>query len=109
MKESEVNFASGKLARLQSEFLVNVDADWKYKDAGSVAWDSGSWSIAELDHLHTAIALLADAMGGGDKLIQNLGGVKVQKLDIGSHAGNAIAHHVNLNTKGSFSAWTIKP
>jgi hypothetical protein len=107
MKESEVNYASEKLVQLQSEYHINIDADWKYKDPKSGGWEAGSWSIDELDHLHTAIALLAGVMGGSDKLIQNLGGVNIQRLDIGSHAGNAIAHHVNLTAKGPFSTWTV--
>ncbi|MCJ7434448.1 MAG: hypothetical protein MUO77_13250 [Anaerolineales bacterium] len=107
MKESEENDAFEKLVHLQSGYQIKINADWKYKDPKSGEWDAGSWSIDELDHLHTAIALLADVMGGSDKVVQNLGGVIVQKLDIGIQGGNAIAHHVNLNTKGSFSTWTV--
>jgi hypothetical protein len=107
LKEADANYASKKLVQLQSEFHVNIDADWKYKDPKSKGWEVGSWSIDELNHLYTSIALLSDVMGGGDKVVQNLGEVNVQKSDIGPHAGNAIAHHVNLNTKGSFSAWTV--
>ena len=107
MKESEVNYASEKLLGLQSEYHININADWEYKDPKSGGWEAGSWSIDELERLHTAVALLADAMGGSDRLIQNLGGASVQKLDIGSQGGNAIAHHVNLASKQPFSTWTV--
>jgi hypothetical protein len=107
MKESEVNHASEELAQLRSKYHINIEGDWNYRGEGSKIWEAGSWSIDELNHIHTSINLLADVMGGSDKIIQNLGGVNVQKLDIGSHAGNAIAHHVNLTTKSPFSAWTV--
>jgi hypothetical protein len=33
--------------------------------------------------------------------------VIVQKTDIGSHAGEALAHQVSLSKTGSFGAWTV--
>jgi hypothetical protein len=105
MKELEAHAASGKLAQLASEFRVNVLVDWGPGDGG--AWQEGSWSLQDLDLLHDTIVLLANAIGGKDRLVQHLDGVTVKKSDIGSHAGEAVAHQVSFGKDARISAWTI--
>ena len=105
MENSEVQYATEKLTQLQAEYHVDVSADWGEDPDG--AWKKGNWSKDELDRLYRSIGLLAGIMGRRDKFIQNLGGVTVQKTDIGSHGGEALAHQVRLSAKGSFSAWTV--
>jgi len=108
MERSESQYAGAKLAQLKAEYQVDVLADWgdeKPESAGE--WKTGTWTKAELDKLHNAIALIADAMGGNETFIRNLAGVTVRKADIGSHGGEALSHRVSLSTKGTFSAWTV--
>jgi len=104
MKNHESQSAAEKLAQLKSNYRVDISSDWG-EDGGG--WKDGSWSIAELDKLQHALNLLADAMGGGDRFVQYLGGVTVKKSDIGSHGGEALKHQVSLSTKGIFSSWTV--
>lgn len=105
MENSDVSYASEKLMQLQTEYQVDVAADWGEDSDG--AWQMGSWSKEELDKLSRSIGLLAGIMKGHNQFIKNLGGVTVKKEDIGMHGGEALAHLVRLNSKGSFSAWTV--
>ncbi|MDQ3005795.1 MAG: hypothetical protein M3R47_10485 [Chloroflexota bacterium] len=106
MENAEIQFATEKLTQLRTDYQVDVSADWGAEADG--AWKKGNWSKDELERLHRSIELLAGIMGRrGDKFIQNLGGVKVEKADMGSHGGEALAHNVRLSSKGSFSAWTV--
>jgi hypothetical protein len=108
MKLSEVQLAQERLAQLKGKYLVDILADWGYEkpdDQGE--WKAGAWAKAELDKLHDAIVVMADAFGGDEKFARNLGGVTVKKADIGSHGGEALSHRVSLSTKGTFSSWTV--
>ena len=105
MENADIEFAVEKLKRLQDEFRVELLADWGPSSDGS--WQNGSWLRAELEKLERTIRLIADAMGGSDRFVQNLNGVTIQKADIGSHGGEALAHRVSLSKKGTFSAWTV--
>ena len=108
MEESQAQYATDKLAQLKSQYQVEIASDWGYDDSSSTkSWRVGNWSRTELDNLHKFIDLLSSAMGGLDRFVKNLGGVTVRKSDIGSHAGEAVAHRVSLATKGAFSAWTV--
>lgn len=104
MKHFESHSAAEKLAQLKSNYRVDILSDWG--DGGS-GWKDGSWSITELDKLNNALTLFANAMGGGERFAQYLGGVTVKKSDIGSHGGEASGHQVSLSTKGTFSSWTV--
>ncbi|HJQ15064.1 MAG TPA: hypothetical protein VJ830_09975 [Anaerolineales bacterium] len=104
MERSDFQYAQGKRAQLKADYQVDVVADW---GEGNGQVTPGTWSKAELDRLHNAIDLMVDAMGGKEKFIEHLGGVMVQKSDIGTHGGEALAHRVSLSIKGSFSSWTV--
>lgn len=105
MENADVSYASEKLMQFESEYQVQVVADWGVDPNGT--WQKGNWSKDELDKLYRSIGLLAGIMKGGKHFIENLGGVTVKKQDIGLHGGEAQAHLVKLNSKGSFSAWTV--
>lgn len=108
MNQSEIQLASEKLARLKADFDVDVLADWgDGKTNSSSEWKNGTWSVPELERLHSALSLLANAMGGGEKFIRNLGGVTVKKANIGSRGGEALSHRVSFSKKGSFGVWTV--
>lgn len=104
MEKADAQYAQAKLAQLKGDYQVEVATDWGDDDN---SWKPGIWTRAELDKLHDSIALLANVMGENANFIRNLGGVTVQKADIGTHGGEAIAHQVSLSTKGSFSPWTV--
>lgn len=104
MEQSDSQYAQVKLDQLKADYQVEVVADW---GDGGGKWTPGTWSKAELDKLHHAIDLMVDAMDGREKFIHHLGGVTVQKSDIGTHGGEALAHRVSLSIKGSFSSWTV--
>jgi hypothetical protein len=107
MNQSESRSASHKIKKLHSVYRVDLVPDWGRTGRGRAAWNPGTWSMAEVDRLHNAIVLLADAMGGPSNFIQNLDGVTIQKKEMGHYGGLANAHHVSLSSKGAFSAWTV--
>ena len=104
MERLDAEYARAKLEHLKTNYQVDVVSDWS--DANG-EWTPGSWTRAELDRLHDAIALMGSLMGGPDNFIRQLGGVTVKKADIGSHGGEALAHRVSLSIKGTFSSWTV--
>jgi hypothetical protein len=104
MERADSPYAQAKLTQYRTEYQVDVVSDW---GDGEGQWTPGTWSKAELDRLHNAIALFANAMGGKGRFVQQLGGVTVRKSDIGSHGGEALSHRVSLSIKGSFSTWTV--
>jgi len=108
MEESQLQYVSGKLAELKSRYQVDIAMDWGYDESnGAKSWRAGTWSAPELDDLQKYVDLLSNALGGVDRFIQNIGGVTVKKSDIGSHAGEALAHRVSLSAKAPFTAWTV--
>jgi hypothetical protein len=107
MNQADYQYAQTKLAQLKMDYQVEVLADWGPGNPEPDEWKPGTWTKAELDRLENAICLMAGIMGGNQKFVQNLGGVTVKKSDIGSHAGEALAHRVSFSTKGTFSWWTV--
>ena len=104
MDRSDSQYAQAKLAQLKGQYQIDVSADW---GDGEGEWKPGSWTRAELDRFHSAIDLMADAMGGPEAFVRHIGGATVRKADIGSHGGEALAHRVSLSIKGTFSSWTV--
>jgi hypothetical protein len=104
MNQSDVQYATEKLAQLKSEYMVHVLVDWG-DDSGT--WQAGNWAKEELDKLDNSIACFANRIGGQEKFKEYIGGVTVKKADIGSHGGEALSHRISLSTKGTFSAWTV--
>ncbi len=104
MEQSDSQYAQARLAELQAAYQVDVLVDW---GDGAGEWRPGAWTKAELERLHNALILLSNAMGGNNQLVQNIGGAKVRKADIGRHGGEALAHQVSFSEKGSFDSWTV--
>jgi len=105
IEKTQSQKATEELQQLRSEFSVDILADWGEDSDG--IWHKGNWTINELEKLYKSIGLLASAMGGPEKIIQNLNGITIRKADVGSHGGEALSHSVSLSTKGTFSAWTV--
>lgn len=105
MEKSDLNFATETIERLRSEYNVDIITDWKEGSDGS--WQGGLWTRDELERLQRNINLFASAMGGSDRFAHNLDHVTIQKADIGSHGGEALAHRVSLSTKKTTKAWTM--
>lgn len=104
MHQADVQYATERMARLQSEYKVDILVDWM-DDSGT--WKPGNWEKDEVDKLYDAITCFASCIGGQEKFKQCMGGVTVRKADMGSHGGEALMHRVSLSTKGQFSAWTV--
>jgi hypothetical protein len=108
MAQIDPQLAVEKLARLKADYQVDVVTEWGESGSGGGGEAKpGAWTIPELERLHDTLSLLANAMGGSAKFIQNLEKVTIKKSDIGSHGGEALAHKVSFSEKGSFSAWTV--
>jgi hypothetical protein len=108
MEKIDLQLGNEKLNRLKTELQVDVLTGWGVGGAGGEGESkSSTWSLLELDRLHTSLSLLTVAMGGAEKFIRNLNGVTVKKANIGSHGGEALDHRVSFSEKGSFGAWTV--
>jgi hypothetical protein len=105
MEHTDIQFATEKLQQLKSQFSIDILPDWGPGADGN--WQAGTWLKDELERLHRTVDLLAVAMGGSDRFINNLNGVTIKKADIGTHGGEALHHRVSLSTKGTFTAWTV--
>ena len=105
MEKADYDFATERLSHLRDEYDVEVITDWGEAPDGS--WQNGLWTRVELERLQLNIQLLASAMGGSNRFVRNLNHVSIQKADIGSHGGEALAHMVSLSTKKPASAWTM--
>ncbi|MBN2116750.1 MAG: hypothetical protein JW730_09275 [Anaerolineales bacterium] len=88
MEQADYQYAQVKLAQLKADYQVDVLADWGPDSPDPNGWKPGTWTKAELDRLHNAIALMAEVMGGSGRFAQNLCGVTVRKADIGGHPYN---------------------
>jgi hypothetical protein len=104
MHQSEAQSAIDRVTALKSQYQVDIDQDW---GDSSGSWQSGSWTIGELDQIHNILDCFASCIGGPNKLGECTGGVTVKKAEIGTHGGEADAHRVSLSTKTPFSAWTV--
>ncbi|MBK9007790.1 MAG: hypothetical protein IPM31_12435 [Anaerolineae bacterium] len=108
MEKAELAIAAKKLARLGADFQVTVITDRDDEiTLGNSAQKAGTWSLAELDKLHASISLLANAFGGSENLLNNVGNVTVKKGSIGSHGGEALHGQVTFSNTGSFTSWTV--
>jgi hypothetical protein len=108
MSQLDSGQAVEKMARLKTDFQVEVQTEWGESGSGGEGEAKlGAWTLTELDRLHDTVSLLSEAMGGNGNLIRNLVKVTVKKSNIGSHGGEALAHRVSFSVKGSFSAWTV--
>jgi formylglycine-generating enzyme required for sulfatase activity len=96
--------ATALLQKLKSELQVEIVQDWGDEKG---AWQSGTWTIANLERLQRTLDLMASLMGGSEAFIRTLGGVSVQKSALGTHGGEALSHRVSFSTMGTFSAWTV--
>ena len=105
MKKADLQFATETISRLRSDYGLDVITDWGEDPDGS--WQNGLWARDELERLQRNILLLASTMGGRERFVNNLDHVAIQKADIGTHGGEALAHKVSLSTKRPASAWTI--
>ena len=108
MERPDMHPAKEKLAWLRSDFQVDILSEWGDSGSGDGSQPKvGIWTVPELDRLHKTLALLAEAMGGGENFIRNLSGVTVKKSDIGSHGGEALSHRVSFSEKIPLGAWTV--
>jgi hypothetical protein len=104
MDPLDIPYASERIEKLKSEYLVEIFTDWG-DSAGT--WNPGYWVKDELDRLQNIISCFVDCIGGPENFRRYTGGVTVKKADMGSHGGEALRHQVSLSTKYPFSAWTV--
>ena len=85
---------------------VNVKVDWGWAGPSwARRWETGLWTLAELDIVLQGVQQLAEAMGGKDAFRSNLGGVTVDQKAM-RHGGLGKAHRITLNADG-FTYWTV--
>ncbi|MBM3125466.1 MAG: hypothetical protein FJZ87_10410 [Chloroflexi bacterium] len=65
------------------------------------------WSSEELDILFKSIMLFAGVLGGEAALTQRIGGLRIERTDIGSHLGLAYRDRIELSEKDPLTAWSV--
>src|SRR5258706_2140442 len=128
--ENESKDALDITSRLEKYYNVRIVTDWGYYTNNILIsllppsdrknffygcdWRQGWWSLDELHKVEYGVDLLATAMGGSSRFMQELGGVNVVQKDM-SNPGTGGAHIVNLdgtepskgNTNKTFGEWTV--
>jgi len=65
------------------------------------------WSAEELDKLFHTLLLFAGVLGGEEALIHRIGGVRIERADIGSHLGLAYRDRIELSVRDPLTAWSV--
>ncbi len=117
IKKSEDKTAKEILEGLQNTYQVTVVKDWGERNVfinpgtldTACVWQEGEWSLDEMKNsLFRGVNDLARAMGGSDRFIANIGGLRVVQEDLGGPLGLTKAHSMRLtNRTKSFGNWTI--
>ena len=87
-------YSSEKSAQLQADFKINLA-------------QTGNWLANDLDALHHALTLFANAFGGSGNLARQIGDVLVERTDTGDKLGLAYKDRIKLSAKAPFSAWSF--
>ena len=64
MEIPDLDYVSKKLSEFQSEYQIEIFADWGRGPDG--VWQPGKWMKKELENLHNSVGLLAGALGRGE-------------------------------------------
>lgn len=83
-----------KSAQLQTDFKIRIT-------------HNENWLSKELDELHHAITLLANALGGSVNFKYKIGEVLIERTDTGKSLGLAYKDKIKLSAKAPFSAWSV--
>lgn len=84
------------------EERTRLYADFQIEIAGD-----GNWQPNDLEFLHAAITLLANAMGGREKFKQQFENVLVERNDTGKYLGLAYRGRIQLSKNAPLSAWSV--
>jgi len=83
-----------------AEKLARFDTDFNIRIAQRENWLSN-----ELDDLRQAVSLLADVMGGN--FTRLIGGVSIERIDIGTKLGLAYKDKIQFSAGSPVSAWSV--
>jgi hypothetical protein len=104
--------AGEKVRQLKEEYGVHL-VDWGLGEQNYVSLDQlltaakKTWTNKGIENLYKTIVLMADLMGGKDIFIRNLGGVTIKKVELRSHAAEALIHQISLTLSDAITPWTI--
>jgi hypothetical protein len=93
---------------LKETYQLSVVKDWgEGTEADPQEWRGGEWSLEELNTLQTGVADLANAMGGPDKFIENIGSITISQVEM-KHRGLASVHGIKFTASEiSIDPWTV--
>lgn len=93
---------------LKETYQLSVVKDWgEGTEADPQEWRGGEWSLEELNTLQTGVADLANAMGGPDKFIENIGSITINQVEM-KHRGLASVHGIKFTASEiSIDPWTV--
>jgi hypothetical protein len=94
---------------LSESYQVTVVKDWGEQEAEAPGdgWQGGYWSLNELHTLREAVADLANAMGGADRFIRNVGSVTISQEEM-KHRGLTSPGRIRFTASPvSIDKWTV--
>jgi hypothetical protein len=65
------------------------------------------WSARNLNSLNKSVMLFANEMGGISGFAKQIGGLTVERSDIGEHLGLAYRGRIQLSSRDSISTWSV--
>jgi hypothetical protein len=94
---------------LADSYGMTVVKDWgeQETEAAPDGWQGGEWSMEELNTLHKGVADLAEAMGGPEKFIENIGRITISQVEM-KYRGLASIHGIKFTAAPiSIDMWTV--
>jgi hypothetical protein len=94
MDEHTLNLVTEKFSRLDSDFKIQIT-------------QKENWNPNDVDEMHQAVSLLARALGGGENLKHLIGGVFIERVDIGAKLGLAYKDKIQFSAGNPVKAWSV--
>jgi hypothetical protein len=87
---------------------VNVPGILPWGIPPTCRWEEGKWTLDELKTLEAGVTNLADAMGGANTFISNIGGVNVEQGYLLMARGKTMRHRIRFtDSPTSIDEWTV--
>jgi RHS repeat-associated protein len=109
--------ADGIVVRLTTMYQAEVVKDWGFVNVPGIPpwgipstcrWEEGKWTLDELKTLEAGVTNLADAMGGANTFISNIGGVTVEQGYLLMARGKTMRHRIRFtDSSTSINEWTV--
>lgn len=94
---------------LAEAYGITIAKDWgeQVTEAGLASWNGGEWSLEELHVVQQGVADLAEAMGGANRFIANIGRITLDQIEM-KYRGLASVDGIKFTASSiSIDAWAV--